>query len=211
MFNDRFAVAMKRCLFVLILLLWPRQASASPATLLTNDDQTYAHTLFNDIKHAKHTIIIADYVWRLGKYQDEYPNRILAAVIAARARGVWVEVVLNGKCEGEKPVRTIKDLNKMIQSYKDNTRCDVYKANVEVLKRLNKANIFAAFARPEQLAYLKCVIIDDRIVYIGSHNITQSALKYNAEVSVRLIAPKLAHDLTAYINRLIPDLYKFKT
>jgi len=46
------------------------------------------------------------------------------------------------------------------------------------------------------------MVIDRRYIYIGSHNLTQSALKYNKELSVLIDSPELAGEMTAYLNGL---------
>ena len=46
------------------------------------------------------------------------------------------------------------------------------------------------------------MVIDGRYVYIGSHNFTQSALKYNHELSVMIDSPELSAEVTSYLNNL---------
>ncbi|MHC1601010.1 MAG: phospholipase D-like domain-containing protein [Candidatus Nezhaarchaeales archaeon] len=51
--------------------------------------------------------------------------------------------------------------------------------------------------------HMKIVIIDGEIIYIGSHNWSESALYYNHEVSIRVVSKELAKLLQSYINSLI--------
>ena len=45
-------------------------------------------------------------------------------------------------------------------------------------------------------------MIDGRYVYLGSHNLTQAALKHNNELSVLLDSPEVAAEVGAYLERL---------
>ncbi|WP_243688574.1 phospholipase D-like domain-containing protein [Geotalea toluenoxydans] len=44
--------------------------------------------------------------------------------------------------------------------------------------------------------------MDSRYVFIGSHNLTQSALQHNNELSVMIDSPEMAAEIKAYLNRL---------
>ena len=57
---------------------------------------------------------------------------------------------------------------------------------------------------PDRTTHAKMVIIDRRYLFIGSHNLTQSALKYNHEVSVRIDSPLLAEEALRYMKSLCP-------
>lgn len=215
MLIDRRQSMKKASLIWILFLLWSVPVHASPATLLTNNDDVYAKSVYQDILHAKRSIVIACYEWRLGRYSGEWPNRILAALIQAHKRGVKVLVVLNSKQEGQKPKsQGWKGIEEMLQEHKKEmestppNKQDIYQANAAVLSQLNEAHIEATFAKHDELAHLKVIVIDDRIVYIGSHNLTESALHYNYETSVRIVDHKLAMELIDYINTIIPDFFK---
>ena len=57
---------------------------------------------------------------------------------------------------------------------------------------------------PDRTTHAKLVVIDRRYLFVGSHNLTQSALKYNHEVSVRIDSPPLAEEALAYLKSLCP-------
>lgn len=190
-------VVMNGYIFILILL-WPVSVLASSAILLTNDHDAYAKSVYFDINHAKHCIVIASYVWKQAKYPDEWPNRIARALIAAHQRGVAVEVVLDSKPE-------YQDYQQ--QGTAQPLKIEPSHTNLEMLERLSHAGIAAYFAKKDELAHLKVIVIDDEIVYVGSHNLTESGLHYNYEASVRIVSRKLALQLIQYINTLIPGVF----
>jgi len=51
----------------------------------------------------------------------------------------------------------------------------------------------------------KLIVIDQRLILLGSHNLTQSALKYNNEMSVLIDRPELAREARAYMLSLIEE------
>ena len=53
--------------------------------------------------------------------------------------------------------------------------------------------------------HMKLVIIDDEIVYIGSHNWSESALYYNTETSVKIINENIALLLRQYLQTTFGD------
>jgi phosphatidylserine/phosphatidylglycerophosphate/cardiolipin synthase-like enzyme len=44
-------------------------------------------------------------------------------------------------------------------------------------------------------------VIDKRYIFLGSHNLTQGALKYNNELSVLIDSPEMAAEVRAYLER----------
>jgi len=50
--------------------------------------------------------------------------------------------------------------------------------------------------------HAKIVVIDSRVVFIGSHNWTESALSYNHEASLMVCSQDVAEDLEGYIQSI---------
>ncbi|MEM2513612.1 MAG: phospholipase D-like domain-containing protein, partial [Candidatus Bathyarchaeia archaeon] len=48
--------------------------------------------------------------------------------------------------------------------------------------------------------HLKLVIIDDKIIYIGSHDWNDPSLFSNHEISVKILSEKLAQELREYVE-----------
>jgi len=48
--------------------------------------------------------------------------------------------------------------------------------------------------------HLKLVVIDNKIVYVGSHNWSESALYYNHETSVRTVSEIIANLFEEYLE-----------
>jgi phosphatidylserine/phosphatidylglycerophosphate/cardiolipin synthase-like enzyme len=67
---------------------------------------------------------------------------------------------------------------------------------------MSEAGIKVRFDAPKTTTHVKALVIDGRYVYMGSHNLTQSALKYNNELSIMIDSAELAAEVTAYLNNL---------
>ena len=107
-------------------------------------------------------------------------NQVAQALIAAAKRGVRVTVILDQPPEGDAPQAP----------------------NRPVAAQLRQQGITVQFDTPERMTHTKLVVIDQRYVFIGSHNFTESALRYNNEASVRIDSPRLAQQALAYLQRL---------
>jgi phosphatidylserine/phosphatidylglycerophosphate/cardiolipin synthase-like enzyme len=58
---------------------------------------------------------------------------------------------------------------------------------------------------PRKTTHTKLVVIDQRFILLGSHNLTQSALKYNNEISILLDNPDLAREAREYMQKIIKE------
>jgi competence ComEA-like helix-hairpin-helix protein len=76
----------------------------------------------------------------------------------------------------------------------------VTKANQKSAALLQQQGIKVAFDDSGRTMHAKVVVIDNRHVFIGSHNLTHSALVSNSETSLLIDSPDLAGELLAYIE-----------
>ena len=70
-------------------------------------------------------------------------------------------------------------------------------------EQLKKAGVEIYFDSPKRTTHTKLAVIDGRYTFVGSHNLTQSALKHNNELSVLIDSPAVAEKTLNYIK----DLY----
>lgn len=168
--------------FLLIANIIERVKS-KPATASLMQGDEYATRFVSDVAHAKKSITCAMYIFKLDGYirndlQEPIPL-IGAALIDAAKRKVEVSIIFD-----------------MPNDSKSN------KYNKDTAKYLEKNGIKVYFDKPEQMLHTKMCVIDDDIVYIGSHNFTYSAMKRNSEVSARIISEGLANDAKEYLHTL---------
>ncbi len=149
-------------------------------------DRVYYKSLMEDLGQAKRSIIIIMYLFKATGYKSALPDHIVDMILEKHRQGVPVTVLLN--------------IDRSRKSYGGTD--DLDKANISVARRLEERGVKVYFDSPRRITHAKVVIIDKRIVYIGSHNFTQSALKYNHEVSVRVVSPAFAEELVRYMEEL---------
>ncbi len=164
----------------------PVKNMAQTADIKLLIDRAYYSSLIRDMKKAKKSIMIIMYLFKPSSYKSTLPNYIINTLIKKDKQGINVSVLMNIDRRSN-PNARIDTLNK---------------SNLLAAKRMEKGGIKVYFDSPYRTTHAKVVIIDRRIVYIGSHNFTQSAFKYNHEVSVRIVSPAFAKRLINYFGIL---------
>ena len=148
-------------------------------TLLKNRD--YFSALCEKIRDARRQIVLAFFLFRTNGRPNSYPEILLAELGRAARRGVPVTVVLEQD---------------------DRSGSTVNRNNRDVAERLRKAGVEIHFDAPKRTTHAKIAVIDRRYCFIGSHNLTASALRYNNELSVLVDSTALADRVLDYIRGL---------
>jgi len=173
-------------LFLLLAAIQPAVEAAALAggstgapRLLADDE--YYQTLLTDIGKAETSIELIMFLWKPGRNEgDDRPGQIVRALGAARRRGVEVRVVL------------------------ENSGYDqaINRNNQEAARLLQREGIATLFDSPSITTHAKLMVIDGRYCYIGSHNLTHSALARNHEMTVKIDDRRLAAELLTYAERI---------
>ncbi len=150
--------------------------------ILTNEE--YFPALLKCIDEAQNEIMISMYSFKTGGHENSYPDRILSHLAMAVKRGVKIIVIL------ETTGRKSDELD--IQ-------------NRRTGKLLAEKGVSVFFDSPHKTTHTKLVVIDQRLIFLGSHNFTQSALKYNNEISVLLDNPDMAKNARDYMLKIIKE------
>jgi phosphatidylserine/phosphatidylglycerophosphate/cardiolipin synthase-like enzyme len=185
--------------FLLILLFFPhagcatqpggKAAVVSPRVLAEAKlllDSDYVTALLNGIDRARLEISLSLYLFRTIVNAQGYPEAVLKSLVAAVRRGVRVEVILERNQDGD----------------------DLSRNNAETAERLRQGGIRVCLDAPDRQTHTKLVVIDRRYILIGSHNLTQSALKYNHEASVWIDSAPLAEEALRYMESLCPGSWR---
>ncbi len=171
---------------VCTLILWvcaggSAQASGQGDTRIL-EDGAYFPALMEMIDRAKSEIVMAFFLFKTNGHETNRPDRIAAALGRAAGRGIRVRVILEKR--------------------KDDRGSLADASNEETARRLKKRGIDVGFDSPRTTTHTKVIVIDGRYLFLGSHNLTNSALKYNHELSVCIDSPSLAGEVLRYINTL---------
>jgi phosphatidylserine/phosphatidylglycerophosphate/cardiolipin synthase-like enzyme len=157
----------------------PVDQNACPLTLLKN--KAYFHALAERIQDARTRIVMAFFLFKTNGHPKSYPEILMRELGDAARRGVRVIVVL------EQDAKTDSTINR------DNRNAS---------ERLKKAGVEVYFDSPKKTMHTKLAVIDGRYTFIGSHNLTQSALKHNHELSILVDSPAVAEETLNYIKYL---------
>ncbi|MEN6332322.1 MAG: phospholipase D-like domain-containing protein [Smithella sp.] len=147
-------------------------------------NQEYFSALTAAIDEAKSEIIMSFFLFKAGVHKNSLPDRILSRLVQAARKGVKVIVIL------EKSGGNDRNLDA------ENNRTKQF---------LEEKGIKVYFDSPQKTTHTKLVVIDQRLVLLGSHNLTQSALKYNNEMSLLIDWPDLAKEARTYMLEIIKE------
>jgi phosphatidylserine/phosphatidylglycerophosphate/cardiolipin synthase-like enzyme len=141
-------------------------------------DGEYFDALKAGIEGAQSEIVICAYLFKTLEGARGYPEQILRSLSAAVKRGVRVYAVMELSQESG----------------------DLTRTNGETAERLKQAGIKVCPDPRNRTTHTKLIVIDRRRLFVGSHNLTQSALKYNHEASVLIDSPQLAKEALDYLD-----------
>jgi phosphatidylserine/phosphatidylglycerophosphate/cardiolipin synthase-like enzyme len=152
-----------------------------PARVTMLADHKFAVELRNGIRQAKKSIVACFFLFKVGEKKGGEPMMLVQELLDAQKRGVDVTVEMERDALGKGMV---------------------YEQNRRAATLLSQGGVKVRFDTPKVTTHVKAVVIDNRYVYLGSHNLTQSALRYNNELSVMIDSPELAGEVTGYLNKL---------
>ena len=160
------------------------QLAAVEAKLLL--DRDYFTALLDGVDRAQSEIFLSAYLFRTIEDARGYPEAVLKRLLAAVRRGVRVDVVLERNRDAD----------------------DLTRNNAETAERLKRGGIRICMDAPDRVTHTKLVVIDRRYMLIGSHNLTQAALKFNHEASVWIDSAPLAEEALGYMKSLCSGGWK---
>jgi phosphatidylserine/phosphatidylglycerophosphate/cardiolipin synthase-like enzyme len=155
--------------------------TGQPGAVRALADAAYGDTLAALIKNAGQRIDLAMFLFKTSPSRNNRPAELVRELVAARQRGVEVRVILEYSSRDQ-------SLNK---------------ANQETAQALRKGGVAVFFDSPGRTNHAKLAVIDQRYCLVGSHNLSQSALKYNHEFSLLLDNPALAEEILAYLETIL--------
>jgi phosphatidylserine/phosphatidylglycerophosphate/cardiolipin synthase-like enzyme len=151
-------------------------------TLLLKNKE-YGEALLQGIREARTSITGSFFLFKIAGSRGSQPRRIAEELALAAQRGVAVTVILERERD-PRPKDRLSEENRRTADF------------------LSREGVKVLFDSPSVVTHVKVAVIDGRYVFIGSHNLTQSALRHNNELSVRIDSPELAAEVSAYLDRL---------
>ena len=154
--------------------------TVSQDNVLLLPDKLYFDALIDYIREADTSIDIAMFIFKTTRSKRNRPRKLVNELIKAQKRGVMVRVILEKS------------------GYEDS----INEENEKVARKLRKHGITVLFDSIKTTTHTKLVIVDQRFSFVGSHNLTHSALAYNHELSLLIDNRQLARELAYYIETL---------
>jgi phosphatidylserine/phosphatidylglycerophosphate/cardiolipin synthase-like enzyme len=159
-------------------------------SIYTADNREYAKQVLPHLKKTEKSIYI---IMFLASYYPQYPdsptNLFIRELIDAKKRGVDVQVILNQS-----------DSDYSSHSTTENLKTGAYLAN-------NGITVY--FDSPKKTTHAKILIIDEKLVVIGSANWSYSAMAKNNETSVIIDSPELAKSYIKYFEEIKKECRPF--
>lgn len=160
-------------LAVLFLAEFSAYAEVFRGDIYPANNKRYFEVMLPKIREAKKSVHVIMY---LASYYPKYPdspsNVILKELIAAKKRGLEVEIILN-RSESEY----------LEHATKENLAAGAYLAENGISPYLDSK---------DKTTHCKLMVVDNRFVLIGSANWTYSAITKNNEASVLIESEELA-------------------
>ncbi|MEN6375605.1 MAG: phospholipase D-like domain-containing protein [Smithella sp.] len=156
----------------------------SGCSIVLLKNQEYLPALTTAIDDAKSEIIMSFFLFKAGVHKNSFPDRVLSHLHQAARKGVRVVVILENSGGNDRNVDAENRRTKQL---------------------LEEKGVQVYFDSPRKTTHTKLVVIDQRLVLLGSHNLTQSALKYNNEMSLLIDRPDLAREARTYMLKIIKE------
>jgi len=151
------------------------------ATVTMLPDKKFYDALSSGIRRAKKEIKGCFFLFKATGGHGNFPMVLVEDLIAARRRGLNVVIELERDAAGKE---------------------SVYEQNRHTASLLSEGGVTVRFDVPKTTTHVKAFVIDGRYVYMGSHNLTQSALKFNNELSVMVDSQEFAEEVATYLDNL---------
>jgi len=138
-------------------------------------DEEYYHRVLWAIENSRESVYVMMFFMKYDSGDSfDWANDLIRALVSAHNRGVRVHVLLD-------------------ESIEDNRKAYYY---------LVSNGIDVSFDSPQTTLHAKVVVVDGKMVFIGSHNWSESALYWNHEVSVEIRSREMAERLIEYFNEV---------
>lgn len=159
-----------------VILVPERSFPSVEGSIQLLENRQFQRELSLRIRSATTSIHFVYFLFKITDSPGNLSARIASDLIAAARRGIPVTVVLE-----------------------DGSRDDsIRRENRRTAKILRRGGVTVQFDSPTRVTHVKAAVIDGRHVFIGSHNLTHSALTRNNELSLYVDSPPLASRILSY-------------
>ncbi|WP_169304166.1 phospholipase D-like domain-containing protein [Deferribacteres bacterium DY0037] len=166
------------CFFIYANVTANTREHDAKVTILQDSELETA--LAKDIANAQNSIYAAMYMFKSYDNISRGAGLLKKSITDAADRGVSIYVALEASDGGD-----------FVDTENKKTGTEFSKHGIKVV-----------YDKPDNRMHTKCLVVDGEITYIGSHNYTNSALKYNRELTARIVSPETAKDAIRHIKSI---------
>ena len=146
-----------------------------PSDTINLSNSRYYPAVLKAIQNASKSISVCMYYISYTSAKNSKVEQILSAMADAVKRGVKVEVVLD-------------------RGFEEGSAGDMSKKNIRAYSFLKKLGIPVYYDDVETLTHAKYFVIDEKIVIVGSFNLSENSLTSNREAGVQVDSKELAKE-----------------
>jgi len=131
----------------------------------------------------------------------QFPEKVIPLIDNA-VKSIDI-VVFDWRWYPQDPGATVQLFNQaIVRAVRRGVRTRAIVNNDEIVRVLKSCGVLAKRLIAKNLVHVKLMVIDDKIVIVGSHNYTQSAFQMNFELSVILDNPEGLAEIQSFFNNL---------
>jgi phosphatidylserine/phosphatidylglycerophosphate/cardiolipin synthase-like enzyme len=131
----------------------------------------------------------------------DYPNEIIEAVKNSKTS---IKVLMyDWRWYSHQPGARIQILNQeIVKAINRGVEVRAVINNRSILNKLKDVGVKAIVTNTQRTLHIKMVIIDDQIIFIGSHNFSVNGFELNHEMSVKLTDPETISKCNIFFQRI---------
>ena len=131
----------------------------------------------------------------------QFPEKVIPLIDNA-VKSIDI-VVFDWRWYPQDPGASVQLFNQaIVRAVRRGVRTRAIVNNDEIVRVLKSCGVLAKRLIAKNLVHVKLMVIDDKIVIVGSHNYTQSAFQMNFELSVILDNPEGLAEIQSFFNNL---------
>jgi len=143
-------------------------------------DRDYYTTLMNDLQTASDSVYVALYSMKYDPGDPvDWANDLIRELVTVKNRGISVTVIIE-----------------------NTTYYEPMSENIQAYYYLLANGVDVQLDNDDDTDHMKFGVIDDTIVYVGSHNWSESSLYYNHETSVKIVSVSISNVLKDYFETI---------
>lgn len=162
----------------------PAASAHFPCKVTPLVNREFFPALVAAVDGARDEILISVFFFKAGVHKRSRPDILVEHLARAVERGVDVRVVLEDSSD---------------------PRSNVASQNAKTKNILEKRGVKVYMDDPAKTTHTKLVVVDQRLVFVGSHNFTSSAFNHNNEITMMIEQSGLAEEVRGYILRMIGE------